>query len=49
MAERAFSVRRMPGFSPIAILCFVALYAPLLILVVYSFNSGGSDEKRTSM
>ncbi|MDQ0471736.1 ABC transporter permease [Labrys wisconsinensis] len=42
MAERAFSVRRMPGFSPIAILCFVALYAPLLILVVYSFNAGGS-------
>src|SRR5262249_45528965 len=40
MAERGFSVRHMPGFALVATLCFVALYAPLLILAVYSFNSG---------
>lgn len=40
--SRGFSVRHMPGFTPIAIAAFVALYAPLIVLVVYSFNSGTS-------
>ena len=42
MAERAFSVRRMPGFVPVAILVFVILYAPIAILATYSFNAGTS-------
>ena len=37
---RAFSIRRQPGFTTIAVACFVALYAPILILVFYSFNAG---------
>lgn len=40
--RRPFSVRRLPGFSAIALLCFAGLYAPIVTLVVYSFNSGNS-------
>ena len=39
MADRAFSVARLPGFSTIAIVVFVALYLPIITLVVYSFNA----------
>lgn len=35
-----FSLKRQPGFTAVAILCFVLLYAPILTLVVYSFNAG---------
>jgi len=42
MAERGFSVSRLPGFSTVAILVFCALYLPILMLVIYSFNSGKS-------
>ena len=38
MAKTSFQVARLPGFSTIAILAFVALYVPILTLVVYSFN-----------
>ncbi|MGF1446717.1 MAG: ABC transporter permease [Pikeienuella sp.] len=37
-----FSVRRQPGFTTIALICFLVLYAPILVLVVYSFNAGRS-------
>ena len=37
---RRFSVRRQPGFATIAIVCFFALYAPLITLIAYSFNAG---------
>ena len=37
---RAFSVKRQPGFATVAIVCFLALYAPLATLIVYSFNAG---------
>ncbi|NNE25170.1 MAG: ABC transporter permease [Rhizobiales bacterium] len=40
--RRPFSVRTQPGFATIAMVCFFLLYAPLLPLVVYSFNSGTS-------
>jgi len=40
--RRAFSVRRIPGFTGIALLTFIGLYAPILILVTYSFNEGSS-------
>ena len=42
MANRSFSVARLPGFTTTAILVFVALYLPILMLVVYSFNAGTS-------
>ena len=37
---KPFSLRRQPGFTAVAILCFVMLYAPIAVLVVYSFNAG---------
>lgn len=40
--RRGFSVKHMPGFNAIAIGCFVLLYAPILTMVIYSFNSGKS-------
>lgn len=42
MADRSFALSRLPGFTPIAIAVFVALYLPILTLVVYSFNAGNS-------
>ncbi|MBO6561552.1 MAG: ABC transporter permease [Nisaea sp.] len=45
MAERArksFSVRQLPGVTPITMACFAALYAPIVIIVIYSFNAGDS-------
>jgi spermidine/putrescine transport system permease protein len=38
--HKPFSLKRQPGFGVIAILCFVMLYAPIITLVVYSFNAG---------
>ena len=38
--QKAFSLKKQPGFGFIAILCFVMLYAPIITLVVYSFNTG---------
>ena len=40
MADRRFSVRHLPGVSLIAGMTFVALYAPILILVINAFNAG---------
>jgi spermidine/putrescine transport system permease protein len=37
-----FSVRRQSGFTTIAFLCFVWLYAPIFTLIFYSFNAGTS-------
>ena len=42
MADRGFAVARLPGFTATAIFVFVALYLPILMLVVYSFNAGKS-------
>lgn len=39
MAKARFQAARIPGFATIAMLAFVALYLPILTLVVYSFNS----------
>jgi spermidine/putrescine transport system permease protein len=39
---RGFSVRRQTGFTAIAALCFVMLYAPIVTLIFYSFNAGTS-------
>lgn len=40
MAERRFSVTDLPGFATVAIIVFVALYAPILVMALYSFNAG---------
>ncbi|OJU05494.1 MAG: spermidine/putrescine ABC transporter permease PotC [Rhizobium sp. 63-7] len=39
---RQFSVKRLPGFSTIAMICFIGLYMPIVTLVVYAFNAGTS-------
>ena len=39
---KRFSIRRIPGFATLAIFTFFALYAPVIILVTYSFNKGKS-------
>lgn len=40
MAElRRFSVSTMPGFGAVAVGAFILLYAPIVIIVVYSFNA----------
>ncbi|MEM1344201.1 MAG: ABC transporter permease [Pseudomonadota bacterium] len=38
----SFDVRRQRGFTTIALIAFVALYAPLVTLVAYSFNAGAT-------
>jgi spermidine/putrescine transport system permease protein len=40
MADRAFSVARLPGFTATALVVFVALYLPIFTLAAYSFNKG---------
>ncbi len=40
--RRPFSVQTQTGFTQIAVLCFLVLYAPLFPLVIYSFNAGTS-------
>ncbi|MFN4143221.1 ABC transporter permease [Aestuariivirga sp.] len=39
---RGFSIRRQPGFTTVAAICFLMLYAPVLTLIFYSFNEGRS-------
>jgi spermidine/putrescine transport system permease protein len=39
---KGFDIRRQTGFTTIAIACFVILYLPIILLVVYSFNAGTS-------
>ena len=38
----AADVRVYPGFKLITILCLIVLYAPLLIVAIYSFNASTS-------
>lgn len=42
MSKGGFDVRRQPGFTTVAIFCFVTLYMPIILLVLYSFNAGES-------
>jgi len=46
MAKR-FDLRRQTGFTEIAWFCLFALYAPILMLVVFSFNDNRSVVKWT--
>ena len=40
--RRPFSVKSQTGFATVAIICFLLLYAPIAVLVIYSVNSGSS-------
>jgi spermidine/putrescine transport system permease protein len=40
MAERGFSVARLPGFTTIAVVVFAALYMPIFMLAIGSFKAG---------
>ena len=42
MSGKSYSISRLPGFNTVAILVFIALYLPIMVLVVYSFNAGKS-------
>lgn len=42
MARRTHDIRRYPGFLPMTILCLILLYAPLIVVTVYSFNASNS-------
>ena len=44
---KAFSVTTLPGFATIAIIVFVALYLPIITLVIYSFNASASPSEWT--
>ena len=40
--EQATAIRRYPGFLSVTIFCLALLYAPLLIVMIYSFNASTS-------
>jgi spermidine/putrescine transport system permease protein len=42
MRTAQFSVKTLPGFTFMAMLCFFLLYLPIATLVVYAFNGGES-------
>ena len=39
---KRFNVRSQPGFSTIATICLLVLYAPIFVLVIFSFNENRS-------
>ncbi|MFP4451195.1 MAG: ABC transporter permease [Rhodosalinus sp.] len=39
---KGFDVTRQPGFTTMALLCFVLLYLPIVLLVIFSFNDSSS-------
>ncbi len=41
-SRKPFVIKHMPGFPLIALVCFFALYMPLVPLVIYSFNAGNN-------
>ncbi len=44
---RTLDLKRQPGFRIIAALCLIMLYAPIVVLVVFSFNDNRSVTKWT--
>ena len=42
MASKKYDLRVYPGFRGITLLCLVILYAPLIVVMVYSFNASPS-------
>ena len=45
MAKRSFNVTDLPGFATIALVVFAALYAPMLVLVLFSFNAADTPAR----
>ena len=41
----SFSIKHQPGFTVIAATCFVVLYLPIVVLVVYAFNAATSTSE----
>ena len=41
-AKSSADLKRYPGFLWIALVCLFVLYAPLIIVMVYSFNDSPS-------
>lgn len=39
-SSKTYSIKRIPGFTTVAIVCFFLLYFPIVPLVAYSFNAG---------
>jgi len=44
----SFNLKRQPGFATIAMVCVAVLYAPIVILVVFSFNASRSVTRWSS-
>ena len=42
MSGLRYNIKSFPGFSAITVLCLVILYAPLLVVTVYSLNDSNS-------
>nr|WP_319948194.1 ABC transporter permease [uncultured Shimia sp.] len=42
MASGNYDIKSYPGFKPITILCLIILYAPLVVVTIYSFNASKS-------
>src|SRR3954466_4909019 len=40
-----FSTKHQPGFTAIAATCFVMLYLPIIVLVLYAFNAASSTSE----
>ncbi|MDH5410482.1 MAG: ABC transporter permease [Alphaproteobacteria bacterium] len=45
--DRSLDLRRQPGFSEIAWVCLFILYAPIFVLIAFSFNDNRSVTKWT--
>ncbi len=39
---KAFDLKRQPGFNTVTYICFFVLYAPILVLIFFSFNESRS-------
>lgn len=42
MAARKYDIKAYAGFRTMTIICMVILYAPLIVVTVYSFNASQS-------
>jgi spermidine/putrescine transport system permease protein len=40
-----FSIKHQPGFTAIAATCFIVLYLPIIVLVIYAFNAASSTSE----
>ena len=42
MSSKSLDLRHFTGFLPLTLLCLFLLYAPLIVVMVYSFNDSNS-------